>query len=424
MFVEKAKNAQNTHATFLLTIGYKRNMPLLTEALSALSVSLVMIPEAIAFSLILGLPPAVGMVTSIVMAIAAGTLTGQPGLVSGSTASVAVAAAAAVKSHGTTALMPLVAMMACIQLLVGLFKGHRLLKFVPPHVVSGFLIALAYLIAQGQIQHFKEDGEDSEWMKGRQLALTVGVILFGVAVIWGSLALKVPIPPTIVSLIVVIAIVYLALPKQWNENLKKIRDFGDVALSWSSLKSVWTSTIANADLSPTMLLKLLPYAASMAITGLIESFLTLEEVSKMTGGGSSAGELGAKLHKETFAQGVANMLTALTGGQGGCVLVGQTMLNISNGAKTRWSSVMAGGLLLIMAIAAAPAISAIPMAGLVAAMVYIVYKTGDWVALRNVKWDSKYGIMLLTAISAILTHDLSVGVATGSVANLIVQKWT
>jgi len=319
-------------------------------------------------------------------------------------------------------------MMGIFQLLFGYFKGHKLLKYVPPSAVSGFLIALAFMIAQGQIQHFQNNDEldNKTWMKNDQLITTSSLVILGIVfiIIFNILSNKYSkigiIPPTIVSMLLVILVVYTFFNEKVNSGfIKTIKDYGDISLSWNSIKQTWFDIFSGLkNIETYTIIKLIPYSISMATAGLIESLLTVRRVSRMIGGSNED----EKLYKETFAQGIANIGAALFGGQGGCVLVGQTMLNISNGARTRWSSLTASVVLALLTIFASPMIMQIPMSALVSSMLYIVYQTGDWKALGNIAAKSDYLTTVATTLTSIITHNLAIGVIVGCVIHSITQN--
>eukprot|EP00798_Chlamydomonas_sp_ICE-L_P010926 gene10926-17040_t len=405
--------------------------------MSALDVSLLTIPDTIAFALLIGVSPTVGLVTTVVMMLV-GAMGGQPGIISGSTAAVAVTVGAAVSSMGMRVLLPLVVMSGVIQVLAGLVGVHKLVAYIPRPVVSGFLIGLGVLMALAQLAHFKEmkakhdggseeteehfgGGEgDVEWLSAKTIGMGLTLIDATTIFLQVRTGWKV-VPPSIMATIIITAIVYLLVPKSVRENrIRTVGNFGTVSLSPDKVVNVVKQAYSGLKtVSKEDLLKLLPYALSIAAAGLIESLLTVREIDeKLHLKGSNVGSL----KRETFVQGLANISVGLLGGQGGCALVGQTMVNIDNGGSNRRVVVICGLLIAAIMLLGGPLISMVPAPALIASIGFIVYKTIDWKALGEFNPSKKETwVVMSTAIVSILTHNLAAGTGAGVVINAVFQ---
>lgn len=438
---------------------------ILREVLSGISVSLTLIPTSIAYALFMGMSPMVGMYASIVMSLTTAILGSQPGLISNATAAVAVPMIQLVQKHGGAYLFVGVIVGGFIQMMFAFFNLNKYFKYVPAPVISGFLIGLAGLIARGQVSYFKDDVhfnkdakgaepfespvaseaeteaeettqkdtcvpkasaqvepvpslkdillsqlgiKDAVWLPKNKLWTTIGFTLLGVAIMFGTYLSKIKIPGSvpgaIVNVIVITTIYYVVNRYDKKLALGLIGDKGAVggkmlsfklpAVKWN-LATLWT---------------VLPYSISMAVSTLTESMMMVNK---------SEGLLGRKgdTKRENFVMGLGNVLSGFTGGMGGNVCVGLSQLNIANGARTRLSGIIAGiGILIIMLFFSKP-VQSIPMAALIAIMVFIVYETGDWKSLKNAKsWMERF-VILLTAAVAFSTKNLAAGVGTGTVVH-------
>lgn len=402
-----------------------------TEVLSGLAVSLVMIPEAIAFSLLLGATPTVGISTSVVIAIIMALFGGMGAVISGAS-SVAIVLALAVKRFGLAYMLPTVALSGVFHILIAFTGAYKIIDFVPPTVISGFLLGLAVLIALAQLQHFKEgkgvarekeegfiennitEKKSSSWMTGRQLLWTVGLTFASIIVLIVLEYLRPPIP----SVIILIAIGTLAL--WWIPRdivpIMRVGDFGNIKLDLESfMPSYNTGEIVSREGGwVRTILMLLPYALSISVAGLSENLLALRRLRDTMGFEGS-------LFKESWAMGLANIASAFTGGISGNCVVGQTLLNVENGARSRLSSLTAGVALLVEMGLIPRVIENIPMPSLIAVMGFVVYSTGDWKALRNFTDKSGYFVMVVTIFAAVMTSNMAIGMAVGTVLHYVLR---
>jgi len=385
---------------------------MMTELISGFTIAILMIPEAIAFAFMLGLSPSVGIHSTIVMTLITSIFSGQPGLISGATAAVTTCLYGVSAYIGKEFVSLAVLMGGIIELLIGFFGIHNWIDLIPGPVSSGFLVGLAILIFNDELQHFK--GNDGKWFSGQQLVYTLLLSILGVIItMYGFIVLQfqrvfkfpINIPGALVG-IFILSMLFLAFPKM---PIQRVKDKGEVGSTFPTFENpIKTATSST-------LLRILPYSLAMAISGLTESLFTVKYASDYL-------KFQGDPLKETYAQGFANILSGLTGGMGGCVLVGQSKFNLENGAFTRLSSLSAGLSFLLFTVFFSKFIGDIPMPAIIAIMMVIVYKTGDWASLNKpfgLDWVTTVG----TALVSVLTHNLAAGVLTGSAWYYIFKKF-
>jgi SulP family sulfate permease len=366
---------------------------LTTEILSGLTISIALVPEAISFALLVGAPPQVGLWAAFFMALSTSLFGGRPGLISGATGATAVVMAGLVAKAGLEALPLGVIVAGLIQLGVWATPAWRLFQKIRPAAISGFLVALALMILMSQFRYLTIGSPDPKTLA----IMVLAILACSAAMIWTSR--RFGFPPALTS-IVLGTIIGVPL--------------GFATVGDLSVVSAELPHFSMPALSLDLLLLVLPYSFGMAVSGLTESLLTVDSVS------AKLGEMGDK-RQETFAQGLGNTVSGLFGSMGGCVLVGQTNLNIGAGAKGRASSLIAAIGLALIILVFGGYIERLPLIGLIGVMLVVVYETGDWASLRNSN-PLKLFIILLTAAVSILTHNLAVGVIVGSIAAHIVKS--
>jgi SulP family sulfate permease len=364
------------------------------EVFSGLTISLALVPEAISFALIVGVAPTHGLWAAVIMALSTAIFGGRPGLISGATGATSVIMAGLVAGHGEELLYLGVIMAGVIQFILWATNGWKIFNLIPKPVMSGFLISLAILILMGQIRYLSI---------GEPNSVTVMLVII-VALIsaWAMRysAKRFKFPPALAAIGVGLV---LGIPLS-------LATVGDLSSISTKLPTFTWPTISLATI-----ITVLPYSLGMAIAGLTESLLTVETVSV------KLGEAGSK-KKETFAQAVGNIVSGLFTTIGGCVLVGQTNLNIMSGAKRRLSAITAGlGLVLIILIFS-KWIALIPLAGLIGVMLIVAVETGDWRALYRVK-GLPLVALLVTVIVSLATHNLAFGVIAGTLFELSLKYW-
>jgi SulP family sulfate permease len=358
------------------------------EVLSGLVVALALIPEAISFSILAGVDPRVGLFASFTMAVTIAFTGGRPAMISAATGAVALVVAPLVKSHGLDHLIAAVILGGLIQVALGLLGVARLMRFVPRSVMVGFVNALAILIFTAQVPHLV----GVPWLVYPLTAAALAII-----VLLPRLTTAVPAPlVAIVVLTVLTAAAALAVPT--------VGDEGELPSSLPTLG------IPDVPFTPTTLGIIAPYALGIALVGLMESLMTAKLVDDLTDTHSSK-------TRESWGQGVANIVTGFFGGMGGCAMIGQTMINVKSGARTRLSTFLAGAFLLILVVALGPVVATIPMAALVAVMVFVAASTFDWhsitpATLRRMP-RSETTVMVATVAFTVATGNLAIGVVVG-----------
>ena len=357
-----------------------------TEILSGLTISIALVPEAISFALLIGAAPQVGLWAAVIMALSTAIFGGRPGLISGATGATAVILAGMVSANGMESLALGVATAGIIQLLIWATGSWKIFTRIPHSAISGFLIALAIMIFTSQLNYLKV-GDPSSYQIGQTVSL---VILCGVAMLISAKYFK--FPPALVAIAVgcIVGIpLGLATVGHLSPVSAEIPKLRTPAFDWQ------------------MLFGVLPYSFGVAVSGLTESLLTVDSVSH------KLNESGDK-ERETFAQGLGNLISGFLSTMGGCVLVGQTNLNINAGAKHRLSGIISALGLISIVLIFSQYIEMIPLAGLIGVMMVVVYQTGDWKSILSTNL-----INLLTIISTIvfslLTHNLAIGVIIGTI---------
>ncbi|MCI4662593.1 MAG: SulP family inorganic anion transporter [Neomegalonema sp.] len=386
-----------------LTLGQAK-----TELLSGLTVALALVPEAVAFAFVAGVHPLVGLYAAFLVGLITALFGGRPGMISGATGALAVVMVALVASHGVEYLFATVVLMGILQVLAGVFKLGKFIRLVPHPVMLGFVNGLAIVIFLAQLTQFKVPGADGtmEWMAGGQLVMMLALVALTMAVIWGLPKLTSAIPAPLAGILVTAALVIalgLDVPR-----------VGDMASIEGGLP---TFHIPMVPLTLETLEIIVPYAVILAAIGLIESLLTLNLVSEITGerGGAS---------QECVAQGAANIVTGFFGGMGGCAMIGQSMINVKSGGRTRLSGISAALFLLVFIVAASGLIEMIPLAALVGVMFMVVIGTFAWQSLtilRRIPLTDALVMILVTVVTVF--EDLAVAVVVGVIVSALAFAW-
>lgn len=366
-----------------------------TEVLAGLVVALALIPEAISFSIIAGVDPQVGLFASFTMAVTIAFVGGRRAMISAATAAVALVLAPLVASHGLEYLLAAVILGGLLQVLLAAAGIAKLMRFIPRSVMVGFVNSLAILIALAQLPGLI----DVPWMVYPMVAV-------GLAIIFLFPKLTTTIPSPLIAIIVLTAITVIAAI-----NVPNVGDEGKLPDSLPSL------LIPDVPYTLETLKVIFPYALAMALVGLMESLMTAKLVDDITDSHSDK-------TRESWGQGVANVVTGFFGGMGGCAMIGQTMINVKvSGARTRLSTFLAGVFLLILVVALGDIVSIIPMAALVAVMLFVAYSTFDWHSvkpstLRRLPKTETF-VMAVTVVVVVATHNLAIGVIVGVVVAMV-----
>ncbi|MCF6273707.1 MAG: SulP family inorganic anion transporter [Rhodobacteraceae bacterium] len=378
------------------------------ELLAGLTVALALVPEAVAFAFVAGVDPLVGLYAAFIVGLITALFGGRPGMISGATGALAVVMVALVAQHGVQYLFATVVLMGVLQLLAGVFRLAKFIRMVPHPVMLGFVNGLAIVIFLAQMEQFKVVGDNGEkvWMSGSTLWLTLGLVMGTMAIIWLSpkITKLVPAPLMAIGIIATLVIV-LNIP---------VPNVGDMASIKGGLPEF---AIPQVPFTFETLKIIFPYAFILAAIGLIESLLTLNLVGTMTNktGGAT---------KESLAQGAANVVTGFFGGMGGCAMIGQSMINVKSGGRTRISATAAALFLLAFILFASSLIELIPLAALVGVMFMVVIGTFAWQSfkiLRRVPRSDALVILLVTAVT--VAADLAVAVIVGVIVSALVYSW-
>lgn len=391
---------------------------LINEFLSGLTIALLLIPESIAFAFIMGLSPNTGIQNTMVMSLITSLFGGMPTMISGSTAAVATSIAGVSTLLGKEYIIPTVIAGGFIQILAAVTGLYKYVTYVPKHIMSGFLIALAGLIAVHQLDNFKD--KEHKWLTGLKMANTTLftvvstlIAFFGVITITHSKDQYIHIPGGLVSMFTITAFIYIFTQYY---NIDRVKDIGALKSDLPSIISSESVSSSKIKYDTESLLKMLPFSAAMAFTGLLESLIMVKDAESALG-------IKGDSFRESLVQGIANVATGLTGGFGGCVLVGQSKLNLANGAKTQFSSVITSVLFIVICLFFGRAINEIPIAAVVGVMLLVVYKTGDWDSLfKPQSFDRRWVVTIITAIVGFVSGSLSLGVIVGVILDKIAAR--
>ncbi len=362
------------------------------DIMAGIVVALALIPEAIAFSLIAGVDPMIGLYASFCIAVTIAFVGGRPGMISAATGATALLMVTLVADYGLQYLLAATILTGIIQIIMGVLKLGRLMKFVPRSVMTGFVNSLAILIFAAQLPHFA--GET--W---QMYAMVAGAL----AIIYIFPRLTKAVPSPLVAIIVMTVIAVLT-----NSGVRTIGDMGelpstlpifllpDIPLNFETLKIIF------------------PYSLSIAIVGLVESLLTASIVDDMT-------DTESDKNKEARGQGIANIVSGFFGGMAGCAMIGQSVINVKSGGRGRLSAFVAGVFLMVLILVLKDFLVQIPMAALVGVMFMVSIGTFDWSALRTLHKVpiTDTIVMVVTVITVLQTHDLSKGVLVGIILSAI-----
>lgn len=388
---------------------FKQKVNVKTEILSGLTVALALVPEAVAFSLIAGLSPLIGLYAAFVMGLVTSILGGRPGMISGATGAVAVVIAALVKTHGQEYIFATIVLAGAIQMAAGLLRLGKFIRLVPQSVMYGFVNGLAIVIFMAQLDQFKFTDADGikHWLTGANLMLMLGLVLLTMLIIWGLPKLTRAVPASLTAIIVVSAIAI-----GFGIDTKTVGDIASieggfppfhmpaVPYTWETLEVIF------------------PYALIVAGVGLIESLLTLNLIDEIT-------QTRGRGNKEAVAQGVANVTSGFFFGMGGCAMIGQSLINISSGARARLSGIVAAVMLLVFIMFGAPLIEKLPMAALTGVMIMVSIGTFEWASLRTFGKMPLHDVLviIIVALVTVFLHNLALAVLIGVVIAALVFAW-
>ena len=367
-----------------------------TEVLAGLVVALALIPEAISFSIIAGVDPAIGLFASFTMAVTIAFVGGRPAMISAATGAVALVIGPLNREHGFGYLVAAVILAGGFQIVLGALGVAKLMRFVPRSVMVGFVNSLAILIFMAQVPEM----HDVPWAVYPLLAAGLALMVF-----FPKVTRVVPAP--LVSIVVLTAITLAA-----GIAVPTVGDKGDLP------SSLPVPGLPDVPFTMETLKIVAPYAFAMALVGLMESLMTAKLVDDIT-------DTHSNKTRESVGQGIANIVTGFFGGMGGCAMIGQTMINVRvSGARTRLSTFLAGTFLMVLCVVFGPVVSDIPMAALVAVMVMVCFATFDWhsIAPKTLKRmpAGEITVMVITVVCVVATSNLAIGVVVGSITAMVI----
>ena len=401
----------------------RRSAGLKDEVLAGVTVSLALVPEAVAFALIAGVSPLTGLYAAVVVGLVTALFGGRPGMISGATGAMAVVVVSLVRDHGVEYLFPAVVLAGLIQVTVGLLRWGKFIRLVPHPVMLGFVNGLAIVIFMAQIPGFRttvvtDEGPATAWMSGPTLYAMIGLVAFTMLVIHFLPKLTRAVPSSLVAIIATTLIAALLLPRlgitlptvgtlagSISGGLPPF-DFPVDPMTWGLLLSWETLAI------------IAPYAFILAGVGLIESLMTMSLIDEIT-------DTRGRGNKECVAQGAANILSGMFSGMGGCAMIGQSLINVNSGGRRRVSGVVAAVCLMMFVLFLAPWIEKLSMAALIGLMFMVSIGTFEWVSVRTFGKIPKSDllVMIVVVVITVVLHNLALAVLVGVVCSALVFAW-
>ena len=391
------------------------NASAITDSLSGVTVALALIPEAIAFALVAGVSPFIGLYAAFFMCLITAVIGGRPGMISGATGSMAVVMISLVSQHsnGIELLFATVVFTGLLQILVGYLKLGKLMRMMPKPVMVGFVNGLAIVIALAQLEQFKMAGADGvmHWLQGQALFVMIGLVLIAMFITHFLPRITKAVPSALTAIIVVTLIVlgaehYGMHINVVNDMMKGATQSGfpsfhipNIAFTWETLKIIT------------------PYAVILTIIGLSESLMTLALIDERT-------KTRGQDNKECVGQGIANIVSGFFQSMGGCAMIGQSMINITSGGRGRLSGIVAGVCLLVFILIAWPMIKLIPLAALAGVMFMVVIETFEWATFEFIrKIPIQDALIIVTVTIVTVVSDLAIAVVVGIVVASLVFAW-
>lgn len=366
------------------------------DILAGVTVALALIPEAIAFSIIAGVDPMIGLHASFCIAVVTAFVGGRPGMISAATGAMAVLMVTLVANYGLEYLFAATILTGIIQIIFGLLRFGRFLTFIPQSVITGFLNALAIIIFMAQLPHFV----GARWEVYAMIAVTL-------AIIYGFPRLTKALPS---PLIAIISMTFLTVIMKLN--FTTVGDMGQIT------RALPIFHVPAVLLTMETIMIILPYALALSVVGLLESLLTATIIDEMT-------DTNSDKNKEMKGQGIANVVTGFFGGMAGCAMIGQSVINVRSGGRSRLSTLIAGVFLLFLIMVLGDVVAKIPMATLVGVMIMVSISTFNWESIINLKTMplSDTVVMITTVVVVIVTGNLAIGVLVGVVISAVVFGW-
>lgn len=393
------------------------NQSIKNDVLSGLTVALALVPEAVAFAFVAGVDPMIGLYAAFIMGLMTSIFGGRPGMISGATGATAVVMVSLVAIHGVQYLFAAVLLVGVIQILAGLLKLGKFIRIVPHPVMIGFVNGLAIVIFMAQLGQFKAPDINGvmNWLPQEQMAVMLGLVALTMAIIHFLPKLTKAVPSSLVAIVTVTAITQI-----FNLDTRTVVDFlrtmsGDMNATLAG--ELPTFSIPAVPFNLETLQIIFPYALIIAAIGLIESLLTLTVVDEMT-------NTRGKGNRECIGQGLGNLTCSMFGAMGGCAMIGQSMININSGGRSRLSGITAAIALLCFILFTATWIERIPLAALVGVMFMVVIGTFEWATFKLARRVPKqdFFIIVLVTIVTVMT-DLAIAVGVGVIASALMFAW-
>ena len=406
----------------------KRVSNVRNDVLSGITVSLALVPEAVAFAFVAGVDPLVGLYAAFMVGLITSVFGGRPGMISGATGALAVVMVSLVskgnemgspdENLGLYYLFATVILMGVIQILAGVLKLGKFVRLIPHPVMMGFVNGLAIVIFLSQLGMFKANiNGEKEWLQGSQMYLMIGLVSLTMLIMWGLPKIKKAekLPEALIAIVVVSVLAIIA-----NFDVATvgsfIKDGGGEGLK-GGLPSLTLETFSKVPFTWESIKFILPYSLILAAIGLIESLMTLNLIDDLT-------ETRGNGNKECIAQGSANIVTGLFGGMGGCAMIGQSIININGGGRGRLSGIVAAVLLLLFILFGSSYIEQIPIGALVGVMFMVVIGTFAWSSFRIIRKIPKADLFVLILVSALtVIFDLAIAVIAGVIVSALVFSW-
>ncbi|MCR5943622.1 SulP family inorganic anion transporter [Ochrobactrum sp. XJ1] len=367
-----------------------------SDVLAGLVVALALIPEAIAFSIIAGVDPKVGLYASFSIAVLIAFVGGRPGMISAATAATAVLMVTLVRDHGLQYLLAATVLAGLLQIIAGIFRLGYLMRFVSRSVMTGFVNALAILIFMAQLPELTNVP-----------TLTYVLVAAGLGIIYLFPYVTKAVPSPLVCIIVL-----TALSVWWGFDVRTVGDMGELP------STLPVFLIPQIPFNLETLLIILPYSVAVAAVGLLESLMTAQIVDDLT-------DTPSDKNRECIGQGIANTATGFIGGMAGCAMIGQSIINVKSGGRGRLSTFCAGVFLLFMILVLGDLVSQIPMAALVAIMIMVSIGTFSWSSIKNLTVHPRSSsiVMIATVVGVVYTHNLAIGVLIGVLLSAVFFAW-
>jgi SulP family sulfate permease len=374
-----------------------------TNLLSGLTVALALVPEAIAFALVAHVSPLTGLYAAVLVSFITSSFGGRPGMISGAAGALAVVMVALVVQHGVQYLFAAIVLMGVLQILFALARLGKFIRMVPHPVMLGFVNGLAIVIFVAQFEHFKTGGQ---WMSGPQLWTMLGLVALTMAVIYVTPRITKAVPATLVGILAVAVLAHFA-----GIETRTVGDLGSIAGGLPGFH------VPDVPFNFETLRIVFPYSLVLAGVGLIETLLTLTLIDEIT-------DTRGQPNRESLAQGAANVVTGFFGGMGGCAMIGQSMINVGNGATGRLSGIAASVFLLSFILFGSGVIEQIPLAALIGVMFVVCEKTFEWGTFRLFGKVPRVDALVVVLVAGVtLAFNLATAVVVGVIVSALVFAW-